>query len=871
MTNFAKLICFAYKSCFAEQKIEYMNRSIYIRFLSTIFLFLSSILTYGQSHYVYEGFVCDSITKEPIPFVAIYVDGTTDGVLADDKGAFKVTTTKRPVTLRLSSMGYQKKVQSIPYAGKNIVLKMVPVGVELNEVVVKPKKEKYSKKNNPAVQFVEKIMARQELTNPRRNKYYNYDKYERITLALNNFTDESQSSAMFKKFPFLIDYVDTSEISGKPILNISEKEKYSEVHYRKDPKSQKEYVLGIRRVGLDDITDQESMQTFLEDIFREIDLYENDINILQNRFVSPLSRIATDFYKFYLTDTVDVSGENCVELSFAPHNAQMFGFTGRIYVPLGDSTMFIKKVKMNVSPEINLNFIDKFYLNQEFERAPDGSRLKIKDDMTLEISVLPGAQGLYARKNTTYKNHNYIEPSNFAYFDDPRKEIVSENAYIQDEIFWRENRLQPIAQSERGVESLITKLRSVPLYYWTEKVVKILVSGYISTGTNSKWDFGPMNTTISGNKMEGIRLRVGGITTANLSKRLFARTYVAYGTKDKKLKYSGELEYSFIDKKYHSREFPIQSIKLSHLYDVDKLGQQYLFTNMDNIFLSLKRKEDTQMTYHRVSKAEYTLELYNNFSVIAGLKHERQEATKYIPFIDGYGNVYSHYNQASFNVQLRYAPGEKFYQSKTHRYPINLDAPVFVLSHTFGPKNVFGNKFMLNKTEFSVQKRFWFSTFGYTDIIVKAGHVWDKTYFPNLLIPNANLSYTIQPESYALMNAMEFINDSYVSWDFTYWANGAILNYIPLVKKLKLREAFSFRGLWGTLSDKNNPQLNNDLLRFPVLARTREMGKTPYMELGVGIDNLFKILRVDYVWRLTYRDTPDCDKSGIRIALHFTF
>lgn len=873
MTNFAKLICFVYILIHKTKKfkIRYMNKNIYTKFLLITFLLFCSMIVHAQSLFSYEGVVRDSVTQEAIPFVAIYVDGTTDGVLADEDGRFKVVTTKRPLKLKLSSMGYSKKTQVIPYQGKNIVIEMLPVGVELNEVVVKPKKEKYSKKNNPAVKFVEKIMAQQELTNPRRNPYYNYDKYERITLALNNFTEDTQSSLMFKKFPFLLEHIDTSEVSGKPILNVSIKEKYSEIQYRKEPKSEKEYVTGIKRAGLDDITDQESMQTFLEDIFREIDLYENDINILQNRFVSPLSRIATNFYKFYLTDTVDVSGEKCVELSFAPHNAQSFGFTGRIYVPLGDSTMFIKKVKMNIPPDINLNFIEQMYIAQEFEKAPDGSRLKVKDDMTLEISVLPGAQGLYARKNTSYKNHNFDKAERYSLFDDPRKMIVADDAYIQNEDFWNYNRLQPIAENERKVENLVTRLRSVPLYYWTEKIIKILVSGYISTGPNSKWDFGPMNTTISGNTMEGVRLRVGGITTANLSKRLFARTYVAYGTKDRKLKYSGELEYSFIDKKYHSKEFPVQSLRLTHLYDVDKLGQHYLFTNMDNVFLSLKRKEDTQMTYHRVSKAEYTLELYNNFSVVAEMKHERQEATKYIPFIDGYGNVYSHYDQTSMSLQLRYAPGEKFYQSKTHRYPINLDAPVFVLSHTFGPQNVLGNKFMLNKTEFSVQKRFWFSAFGYTDIILKAGHVWNKTYFPNLLIPNANLSYTIQPESYALMNAMEFINDSYVSWDLTYWANGTILNYIPLLKELKLREAFSFRGLWGNLSDKNNPQYNNDLFRFPVSAQTRTMSNVPYMEVGVGVDNLFKILRVDYVWRLTYRDTPNCDKSGVRIALHFTF
>jgi hypothetical protein len=177
----------------------------------------------------------------------------------------------------------------------------------------------------------------------------------------------------------------------------------------------------------------------------------------------------------------------------------------------------------------------------------------------------------------------------------------------------------------------------------------------------------------------------------------------------------------------------------------------------------------------------------------------------------------------------------------------------------------------INKTELSIQKRFWFSAFGYTDIILKAGKIWSEVNYPNLLIPNANLSYTIQPESYTLMNALEFANDQYLSWDLTYWANGAIFNRIPMLKYLKLREVFSFRGLYGKLSDQNNPEYNNSLFRFPTNTNCRPMEKKPYMELGVGLDNIFTILRLDYVWRLTYKDVPGIDKSGLRIQLHFTF
>ena len=602
-------------------------------------------------------------------------------------------------------------------------------------------------------------------------------------------------------------------------------------------------------------------------------MFSVNVNILQNRFVSPLSRIGTRFYKYYLTDTVVVDGVRCVELSFSPFNNRSFGFLGRLYVVENDTSMFIKKVRLNVPKAINLNYVDNIFIEQNFEKASDGSRLKVKDDMVVEFSIIPSTQGLYARRNTTYRDFSFEQPASDSIFDMEGKVIESADAKFMPEQYWADNRMVPIREKENSISKLLAQLREVPVFYWTEKVISVLVSGYIPTGEqdSSKFDFGPMNTTISGNTVEGARFRVGGMTTANLNKHWFAKGYLAYGTKDEKLKYDAELEYSFTEKKYHAKEYPIHSLRIRHQYDVYQLGQQYMFTNMDNVFMAWKRQTNDKMTYRRLSELEYKKETVSGLSVTLGLKHQVQEATRWVSFYDGYGNWFDNYQQASVNLTLRYAPGEKFYDARFTRIPINLDAPVFVLSHTYSPKGLFNSRNTVNRTELSVQKRFWFSAFGYTDIILKAGKVWSQVSYPDLLLPNANLSYTIQPESYALMNAMEFVNDQYLSWDITYFANGALFNRIPLIKYMKLREVVSFKGLYGSLSDKNNPALNNNLLRFPANALCREMDKMPYMEMSVGLDNIFTILRVDYVWRLTYRDTPGVDKNGVRIALHFSF
>lgn len=843
-----------------------------LRFITALLLLtlLSIAMEASAALSSVEGVVIDSISGQAIPYATVYITGTQSGTMTDEDGRFSMPAKIPGDTLRFSTMGYG--IKKLPASSK-MKIELVPVGVELQEVVVKPKKEKYSKKNNPAVDFLNRIRAAKDVNDPLRHDYYNYDKYERINMAINDFDPDKNYSWLGKRFNFLKDHLDISELSGKPILNFSTKEKSSEVNYRKSPAKTRETVLGLRQIGLDEMTaNKDATREALEDAFRELDIYNNDITLLQNRFVSPLSSIAPDFYKFYLSDTVVVDGDSCVVLSFVPHTPETWGFLGKLYVPKNDSTLFIKRVELHLPHSINVNFLDRMSVRQNYVKAPDGSRLKTDDDMIIEFKVIEGLPKLYARRNTVYDNHNFDRPGLEAQiFNGTPPEIILQGARDRDNDFWANHRKIPLEKGEGSVETMIQRLRSVPLFYWTEKTLKLLVMGYWHTGHPPKFDYGPVNTSISYNTAEGVRLRAGGLTTANLSKRWFARGFVAYGFKDKKVKYRGEVEYSFRDKEYHSREFPVHSLRFTSLYLLDQLGQNYAFTNQDNVFLSFKRLADTRVTYRRANMLEYTLELYNNFSVTAGASFERQEATRWIPFTDGLDRSFSHYNEMTFNLKLRYAPGEKFMQGTTNRAPINMDAPVFELIHTYAPKGFLGSMFDINRTEMRMSKRIWLSAFGYIDAVVKGGHVWSSTPYMNLLLPNSNLSYTIQPESFALMNPLEFINDSYAMVDLSYWMNGLIFNRIPLIKKLKLREVVNFKSLWGHLSDHNLPSGHPELFIFPENVHTTPMTSEPYMELSAGIDNIFSVIRVDSVWRLSYRHSFEAPDWGIRFALHFSF
>ena len=857
-----------------KAKNDMQTKTIVRLVLFQILLIIVSFSANAAAPIEVKGVVRDSVTKEFLPFASVYFKNTTDGAMTDAKGNFSVKTSSGSRILIISMVGYKEKQIPLKEDVKtNLRVLLAPEIYELSEIVVKPKKEQYSKKNNPAVDFVKSMIDNRNAGDPRNQDYFSCEHYEKLTFALNNFTPETRKMWNNKNFNFMFEYADTSEISGNPILTVSLKETLSDIYYRKSPRSEKRLIKAIKREGIDEVLPQEGVQVLLDEVFRDVNIFENEILLMSNRFVSPLSTIGPSYYKYYLLDTLLVDGEECVNLGFAPFNSESFGFVGNLYVTL-DSAKFVKRARFNVPKDINLNFIRAMRIEQDFDKMPDGSRIIMKDNIFVEFNLTQNSHGIYAQRLNTYRNHSFEPPQNMSIFKESNSVVEANDAWKKTEAFWEENRPDPIKEKENAVKQLLEALRKVPIFYWTEKVIFTLTTGYIPLeGENSRFDLGPMNTTISVNKLEGLRLRTGGMTTAYLNPHWFARGFAAYGFGDNQWKYHGELTYCFQPRKEYPTEFPIHSISAYHEYDINQLGQHYLYTNKDNIFLSLKRLDDDRITYLRKSQAAYKQEFYSGFSYDIALRNTKEYATHLVPFpkeeADGSVTLLDDYSMSEAEFKVRYAPNEKFFQTRHNRFPVNLDYPIFSLSHSVGQKGILGADYTRNFTEIGFQKRFWVSIYGYSDVILKAGKLWDKVPFPLLIIPNANLSYIIQPESYTLMNAMEFLNDQCASWDFTHYFNGYILNRTPLLKKLKWREVLSFRGLYGSLSDKNDPVISSGLFLFP--EGSYKMSHIPYMEMGVGLTNIFKALRIDYVWRLTYRNHPGVDRQGIRIRFHISF
>lgn len=860
------------------------------RFYITFILLAVAWLVPASLSAQIRGVITDSLTNEPLMYITVQYEGKGVGGISNAQGEYEVETRSGWNELTFSAIGYvTKKVKFAP--GRKVLnVKMTADDIMLSEVVVKPKKEKYSRKNNPAVEFMKKVIANKKELKLEENDYYQYQKYEKMKMSINDVTPEKMEKGIYKKFSFFKDQVEVSPKTNKMILPISIKETGSRTIYRKNPKSKKTIIEGMNSTGIEEFfSTGDMLGTILNDVFSDINIYDDDIRLLQRRFVSPIGRGAISFYKFYLMDTLMVDKRECVHLTFVPQNSQDFGFTGHLYV-VKDSTYAVKKCTMNLPKNTGVNFVENLDIVQEFEQLPDSNWVLTDDDMTVELAFVKGIQGLEVQRTTKYTDYNFdeIEARLFRLKGNVIKES---NMLAKSDEYWAKVRQVPLTKKESTMDLFMNRIEQIPGFKYVIFGAKALIENFVETGSKehpSKFDFGPINTIITSNYVNGTRFRLSGLTTGNLHPHWSFSGYGAYGTKDRKWFYSAQAAYSFNKREYVLWEFPKHYLAFKYTYDVMSPMDKYLATDKDNVFVGWKWTTVDQMSYIRDATLTYELETPVGFSMQAMARLRNDEPAGGVlqywkndgktPGVwDETNTLIKDITTTELGISLRYAPGETFVNTKQRRVPVSLDAPQFTLSHTLGVKGVLGGEYNFNLTEASIRKRFWFGSWGKLDVTLRAGAQWNKVPFPLLNLPMANLSYITQHnESFNLINNMEFLNDRYGSLALTYDMNGKLFNRIPLIKKLKWREIFRIRGLYGTLTDKNNPYKNHDsdLFLFPMRngqPTSFVMGKTPYVEASVGIYNIFKLLHIEYVRRLTYTDIPGVKKDGIRFMILMIF
>ena len=874
-----------------------MLRKFTYAFLVLTLAFLALQGNYAVAQTV-SGIVVDAKSGSPLPFVNVYYEGKGVGAATDENGNFSVPYRKGWNILTISSVGFKK--MEIPISGpiENLKVRLEVNSQTIKGVSIKGKRKKYDRKNNPAVELMRKVIAAKKHSDLRRHDYFSYQKYEKRTFALNEFTEKVFDDEHFKKLPFLKERVETCPETGKLILPISVDETFSKRIFKKDGNIDKTIVEGRNSTGLNEFFNTGDIATtMIEDVFTDVDIYDNNIHVLQSEFVSPLSSSSgISFYRYFIADTLDVDGIRCIEVTFTPNNSQDFGFNGSLYI-MADSTYRVHKATLNLPHNNAVNFVSDMYVSQEFETLPTGEQVIVNDNMIVQISVIGSFTKFHIKRDTYYSNYSLeeIPEKEFKFLG---KERLLADAMMKDNKYWNSVRPEPLTEKESTMDDFLKKMESTKGFKFVLFVAKAFIENFVETSTDrekpSKVDIGPINTIFSQNFVDGFRLRMSAQTTANLNPHLFAKGYVAYGFKDHKWKGMGELTYSFNKKAYLPREFPVNNLTVTYQYDDASPSDIFMPTDKDNVFTSFRWTKVNHMNYVQKLRVLYEREWENGLRLTAQVKKESNEATAALFYqpLDGTGtpspdkNLHiNKFEMADVMIGLRFQPGATYINTKQRRIATNNDSPIFELNHTIGLKNVLGNDYTYNYTEAKVYKRLYLSSWGKIDTYVKGGIQWNKVPFPLLIMPAANLSYIKERETFSLIDNMEFMNDRFVSimsgWDM----NGKILNRIPLIRKLKWREYIGFNMLWGTLTDKNNPFLEKNagdsrLFYFPGEFRkdgtfkyqSRVMDKNkPYFEVVAGIHNIFKILHVEYVRRLNYLDNPDIDKWGIRIMLRMTF
>lgn len=840
---------------------------------------LFSGLSLAQEKTKVKGTVTDAQTGEPLPFVNIAFVGKNVGTTTDFNGKYQIDTKWGSDKLVASFMGYQMIEKEVVQGQTNTIdFELEPSQIKLQEVTVQAKKGRYKNKDNPAVELIKKVVANKENNRKEGFDHYQYDKYEKLQLDINNITEKFMNRKVFKKFEFMWDYVDTSTVNGKPYLPLYFTETKSKVYLRSNPNDRKEVTYGLKTVGFEDFMDEEGIDYFMEKIYQDIDIYDNTILLMEKQFKSPISIIAPVSYKYFILDTVDVSGTDCIHMKFQPRNQADLAFRGDLWIAQ-DSSYAVKKVKMSITRSANINFVSALEVEQEFDYSDSLRWHIVKDQMTIDYNLLTNNMGMYGKKTVTYRDIKVNEPAPDSVWADPARIVVNEDAKEQGAEFWETARHEKLNDNEQGVYEMTKEMKELPAFKRAMNILFLLISGYYEVGPV---DIGPLYNIVSLNPVEKWRFRLSVQTNKKFSEKWRLATYLAYGLddrRDKRWKGGGGVTYYINRRPYHTITAEFQR-------DIQMPGQALLLASDDNIFLSFRRGIANLMIYYDSYRLNYWKEWNFGLGVGVNVEHRRREVAGALTF-DPVDPEIPDPKQVVTNevgVSLRYSPNLKYYEGKSTRVPMRNKYPVIDLSYTYSIPNLLGAQYEYHKLGVRIFKRFYLSPIGYGDSQWEAGYIIGRVPFPLLFIHRGNQTFFHDPNTFNMMNWFEFVSDKYISLDYYHHFNGFIFNKIPGIKKLKWRMTTGVKAVWGGVSIGNTPGLTEDNRIFNYPSRRIEdkdgnptldqygneqyeqvtftLERMPYIEASVGIENIFKVISVDLVKRFTHLDNPNVSKLG---------
>ena len=819
---------------------------------------------------IIEGYILDAVKGDTISFANVQLKGAAIGTTSDDHGYFKLVFKNQIIDeIQVSFVGYQSITQKITLGQSQfLTIKMSEPSVAMAEVVVKS--GRYRNKNNPAVALIDQIIAHKKYNILESHDYYEYKKYEKLELDLTNINEQVTDKKLLKNVNFFFADKDTTKVKGKSAIPAFFLERATDVYYRKSTNTTKEYINGTKHSDLGGFFDENGVEMYLNHLYVNINIYDNEVLLFKKPFLSPLAPAAPQFYRYYIIDTTQIEGTKCINLGFFPRSKGDLTFVGNLYV-VADSTYAIRKVTLSVPKEINVNFLNGMKVDQTFSPSEKGTWLLTRDEISIDFGVgdKEKGSGFYGKKTSDLSNFVFNTPQKDEIYSGFQNITKRENALKQSDEFWNNARTVGLNTTEKNIYDKTEKLVNTKDYQNFIGLKYFMVMGY--------WKFknievGPFATLVSHNDLEGTRVRLGGRTLYEFNHHFRLDGYGAYGFKDKKFKYSATATFQLNDNYFNNR--PQKAFTLWAYDDVEVPGRALENIHADNILLSFGRGKFDKMYYKRAYGLNFISENESGFTYQLGVQQKRLTPAGSLVFntING-DNQLQKVNSITTNeasVKLTYAPNEEFFQGQTYRKRIVNKYPIF----GFGLTSGFGSdaamhKFTYQTVSADVFKRFFLAPIGHTDVKLEASRTFGNNLpFPILNVLGSNQTFNYEQFSYNQMNYLEFITDKHVSLNVEHAFDGFILNKIPLLKKLKLREYGVFKAVYGGLDKSNNPLTNNNLYRFPTdtngQSLTYNFGSKPYMEAGIGIGNIFKIFRIDFTRRLTYLDNSNVSKWRIQ-------
>jgi hypothetical protein len=797
------------------------------------------------------GKIVDAITREPLPFVNIVFKGTTVGGTSDFEGKFSITTTLRVDSISISYVGYNKLTRSIKRGVEQTLNIGLTQGIDLITVEVRPGE-------NPAHRILRKIIANKDKNDREKLDAYEYEVYNKVEFDLNNLSDDFKNKKLLQPFSFIFDNIDSTNAKEKPYLPVFMTEALSDYYYRRSPQARNEVIKASKVAGVEN----SSVSQFMGDMYQNVNIYENTILVFGKNFVSPISDNALLFYKFYLIDSMVIDGHKCYQLQFKPRRKQELAFVGNLWA--ADTAFAIKQIEMSIADDANINFINSTAVVQTYTKV-DSAWMMQKERLVIDFNPFPIEQkkksmmGIYGRKTADYSNFKVNQQREDKFYSMTENLKVNDDAFKKSEEFWEAHRHDSLSKNEKQIYKMVDTLQSLPVYKTWIDVITIFVTGYKVKGN---FEYGPYYNMFSTNEIEGNRFRFGGRTSNQFSKWYELSGYVAYGTRDEKFKYSLGVR-AFISKK------PRMMVGMYYKNDNEILGQSQNGFTTDNILASLFRitplrnLTNVKQVHAYIERQWFTgfntkLSFYNRTMMpLANFHYEYQRTSTTTALKE---NITT--SEIRFLARLAY--NEKFIDGEFSRVSLGTHYPIVQAQYTLGIKNLFFSDYNYQKLTVNVDDRIRINPIGYFDYVLEYGKVWNPLPYPLLELHGGNETYIFDMYAYNSMNYYEFVSDEYASATISHHFDGFFLNRIPLMRKLKWREVVGAKALIGRVNDQNK-----SLLIFPEHLYALDRG--PYFEATTGIENIFKIFRVDAVWRLSYLDNPKAVPFSIKASLQFSF